>query len=96
MSAYHSVELCYLSAVYLNLLTTKKPLDLYFKPQPGAFRDDILHVSPDILPKGSVKIAKVTVNGTEWNKFDAENLTVTIPATNEAPKIKVTLVPTEK
>ena len=93
MSAYHSVELCYLSAVYINMLATKKPLDLYFKPEPGAFRDDILHVSPDILPKGSVKIAAVTVNGTAWDKFDADALTVTIPATNTAPKIKVTLQP---
>ena len=93
MSAYHSVELCYLSAVYINMLATKKPLDLYFKPEPGAFRDDILHVSPDILPKGSVKIDSVTVNGTAWDKFDADALTVTIPATNTAPKIKVTLKP---
>ncbi|MBE6844864.1 MAG: N-acyl-D-glucosamine 2-epimerase [Ruminococcus sp.] len=91
MSAYHSVELCYLSAVYINLLATKKPLDLYFKPQPGAFRDDILRVSPDILPKGSVVIDSVTVNGMPWDKFDAENLTVQIPATTERPKIKVTL-----
>ena len=66
-------------------------MDLYFKPQPGAFRDNILRVSPDILPKGSVVIDSVTVNGMPWNKFDAENLTVTIPATNERPKIKVTL-----
>ena len=91
MSAYHSVELCYLSAVYTNLLSTKKPLDLYFKPLPGAFRDDILRVSPDILPAGSVVIDSVTVNGVAWNKFDAEKLTVTIPATNDRPKIKVTL-----
>ena len=91
MSAYHSVELCYLSSVYINMLHTKKPLDLYFKPQPGAFKDNILRVSPDILPKGSVKISKVTVNGMEWNKFDSEALTVEIPAVNEAPKIKVTL-----
>jgi hypothetical protein len=26
-----------------------------------------------------------------WDKFDAENLTVQIPATTERPKIKVTL-----
>ncbi len=91
MSAYHSVELCYLSSVYINLLDTKKPLDLYFKPRPGAFKDDILHVAPDLLPRGSVRIASVTVNGAPWQHFDAENLTVTIPAVNESPKIKVTL-----
>ncbi len=91
MSAYHSVELCYLSSVYINMLHTKKPLDLYFKPQPGAFKDNLLRVSPDILPKGAVKIDAVTVNGMPWNHFDADNLTVTIPATNDSPKIKVTL-----
>jgi hypothetical protein len=79
--------------VYINLLHTKKPLDLYFKPKPGAFRDNLLRVSPDILPKGSVKIAAVEVNGKPWSRFDSENMTVTIPATNDAPKIKVTIQP---
>src|SRR5690606_17819553 len=32
MSGYHSMELCFLSATYINLLITKKPLELYFKP----------------------------------------------------------------
>ncbi|MDD3415564.1 MAG: AGE family epimerase/isomerase [Lachnospiraceae bacterium] len=95
MSAYHSVELAYLSAVYTNLLNTKKPLDLYFKPMPGAFRDNLLRVEPDILPKGSVKIASVTVDGNEWTHFDSEKLTVTVPATNKRPKIKVTIVPVD-
>jgi len=95
MSAYHSVELAYLGAIYTNLLNTKKPLDLYFKPMPGAFRDNILRVEPDILPKGSVKISEVTVDGNPWNHFDAEKMTVNIPATNCRPKIKVTLVPVE-
>ena len=34
MSAYHTTELCYLSAVYTNLLITKEPMDFYFKPLP--------------------------------------------------------------
>ena len=37
MSGYHSSELCYLAAVYTNLLITRQPLDLHFKPQPGGF-----------------------------------------------------------
>ena len=57
MSAYHSMELCYLSAVYTNLLITKQPMDFYFKPKPGGFPDNILRVSPDILPPGSIRIA---------------------------------------
>jgi mannose/cellobiose epimerase-like protein (N-acyl-D-glucosamine 2-epimerase family) len=91
MSAYHSVELAYLSAVYINLLHTKKPLELYFSPLPGSFKDNILRVEPDILPKGTVKITSVTVDGIPWKHFDADNLLVTLPGTNTRPKIKVVL-----
>ena len=52
MSGYHSTELCYLAAVYTNLLVTKQPMDLYFKPEAGAWPDNILRVSPDLLPPG--------------------------------------------
>lgn len=95
MSGYHSIELCYLAAIYTNLLNTKKPLDLYFKPKENGFPDGILRVSPDILPKGSVKIESVWVDNKPWDKFDAEELTVDLPNLNYRPKIKVTLVPTE-
>lgn len=93
MSGYHSIELCYLAAVYTNLLNTKKPLDLYFKPEVGGFEDNILRVAPDILPKGSVKIGSVTLDGKNWDKFDADNLTVQLPNLNYRPKIKVTIIP---
>jgi len=79
MGAYHSTELCYLAAVYSNLLVTKQPMDFYFKPQPGALKDNILRVSPDILPKGSVKLDQVWINGEEYHNFDADALTVTLP-----------------
>ena len=79
MSGYHSFELCYLAAVYTNLLITKQPLDLHFKPKPGAFKDNILRVSPDMLPKGSIKIESVTVDGKDYADFDADALTVKIP-----------------
>lgn len=93
MSAYHSIELCYLAQVYQNLLYTKQPLDLYFKPEPHGFPGDVLRVSPDILPQGSVKISEVWVDGNPWKNFDADNLTVDIPNVNYRPKIKVRLVP---
>lgn len=93
MGAYHSTELCYLAAVYTNLLITKNPMDFYFKPQPGGFKDNILRVSPDMLPKGSIKIGAVEVDGQSYTDFDAEALTVKIPTTATAPKIKVTIVP---
>lgn len=95
MSAYHSVELAYLSAVYTNLLNTKKPLDLYFKPTVANFADGILRVEPDILPKGSIKISAVYIDGEKWENFDAEKLTVRLPSINYRPKIKVTIVPTK-
>jgi hypothetical protein len=96
MACYHSIELCYLSAVYINLLHTKQPLDLYFKPLPHGFANDLLRVEPDILPAGSVRISEVWVDGNPWKNFDAEKLTVQLPNVNYRPKIKVRLVPTAK
>ncbi len=93
MSGYHSFELCYLAAVYTNLLITKQPMDFYFKPIPGGFADDILRVSPDILPPGSIKIAKCEIDGEPYNNFDAQALTVKLPKTTERVKVKVTIAP---
>ncbi|MDJ0736286.1 MAG: AGE family epimerase/isomerase [Nostocaceae cyanobacterium] len=89
MSGYHSFELCYLAAVYTNLLITKQPMDFYFKPMPGGFPDNILRVSPDILPPGSIKIAKCEIDGEPYSNFDAEGLTVTLPTAGECERVKV-------
>jgi mannose/cellobiose epimerase-like protein (N-acyl-D-glucosamine 2-epimerase family) len=93
MSGYHSFELCYLAAVYTNLLITKQPMDFYFKPLPNGFPDDILRVSPDILPKGSVKIGKCEIDGEPYSHFDADELIVKLPRTRERVKVKVQIVP---
>ena len=93
MSGYHSFELCYLACVYSNLLVTKQPVDLYFKPKPGGFADGLLRVAPDILPAGSIRIDAVEVNGAAYDAFDADGLTVTVPDGDQV-KIKVRLVPT--
>jgi len=93
MSGYHSMELCYLAAVYTNLLITKQPMDFYFKPYPKAFKDNILRVSPDILPPGSIKIGAVEINGEAYTDFDADALTVKLPDTKEQVKVKVQIVP---
>ncbi len=92
MSAYHSVELAYLSAVYINLLHTRQPLDLHFKPLPDGFADRILRVCPDMLPPGRVTIAEVHIDGAPWQDFDADQLTVTLPKTDGRPKVRVRLV----
>lgn len=93
MSAYHSTELCYLAAVYTNLLIQKHPMDFYFKPIPGGFPDNLLRVSPDILPPGSIKIGACEINGETYSHFDSHNLTVNLPDTQERIKVKVKIVP---
>jgi mannose/cellobiose epimerase-like protein (N-acyl-D-glucosamine 2-epimerase family) len=94
MSGYHSTELCYLAAVYSNLLINKHPMDFYFKPIPGSFPNDTLRVSPDILPPGSIKIESVEIDGEAYSKFNADKLTVKLPNTKERVKVKVTIVST--
>jgi len=96
MSMYHSGELAYLAQVYTNLLITKQPLDLYFKPLPGAFKRNILRVSPDILPPGSIRIGAVEINDQPYTNFDAAGLTVKLPDTKEQVRVKVRIEPTGK
>jgi mannose/cellobiose epimerase-like protein (N-acyl-D-glucosamine 2-epimerase family)/anti-anti-sigma regulatory factor len=83
MSGYHSFELCYLASVYTNLLITKQPMEFYFKAKPGAFKDNILRVQPDILPPGSVRLEAVWINGDRYTDFDPVALTVKLPALQE-------------
>ena len=88
MSSYHAFELCYLAATYTNLLIKKQPMDLYFKPQPGALADNILRVQPDSLPQGSVQIESVWINGDLYTDFDPVALTVKLPSFQSQPVIK--------
>lgn len=94
MSAYHSMELCFLSAVYTNLLITKQPMDFYFKPYPNAFPENILRVSPDILPPGSIRIEECWIDGQKYDGFDAAGLTVKLPAGDKRQQVKVRIAPT--
>ena len=94
MAGYHSFELAYLAAVYTNLLITKEPMDLCFSPIPGALPDNILRVSPDILPPGSIKIGEVEVDGKPYADFDADALTVKVPKGEKRAQDQVRVVPT--
>jgi mannose/cellobiose epimerase-like protein (N-acyl-D-glucosamine 2-epimerase family) len=94
MSFYHSSELCYLSAVYINLLITKQAMDFHFKPMPKALPGNILRVSPDILPPGSVKLAAVWIDGEPYSEFDQDALTVTLPDTQQQVRVRVRIEPT--
>ncbi|EXI90610.1 MAG: Cellobiose 2-epimerase [Candidatus Accumulibacter regalis] len=93
MSAYHSTELCYLSATYINLLIKKEPMCLYFKPRPDGFPGRVLRVAPDILPKGSVRLTAVEVDGRPYAAFDADALSVQLPDSRQDVRVKVTLTP---
>jgi mannose/cellobiose epimerase-like protein (N-acyl-D-glucosamine 2-epimerase family) len=92
MSGYHSFELCYLAQVYTNLLLTRKPLELYFKPQPGAFGGS-LRVAPDILPPGRARLAAVWVEDQPHDDFDPDALVVRLPQANTSLRVKVRLEP---
>ena len=93
MSGYHSTELCYLAQTYQNLLVHKQPLTLHFKPQPNGFKDNVLRVSPDLLPVGSIRISAVEIDGKPYSNFDAAGLTVKLPASEQSVRVKVTLEP---
>jgi mannose/cellobiose epimerase-like protein (N-acyl-D-glucosamine 2-epimerase family) len=95
MSAYHSIELCYLAAVYTNLLITRQPMNFYFRPSPRGFRDNILRVAPDILPPGRVELTAVEIDGKEYTDFDRQALTVRLPDSNRDLRVRVTLTPVE-
>lgn len=93
MSAYHSTELCFLSTVYIDLMIKKRPLDLFFKPMPGGFKDGLLRVEPDILPKGSLTITHCEIDGQPYSDFDAEALIVKLPQAEHRLRVKVTVTP---
>ncbi|WP_327583550.1 AGE family epimerase/isomerase [Nonomuraea sp. NBC_00507] len=91
MSMYHSAELCYLAAVYNNLLINGSPLDLHFQPDPSDVPRRILRVSPDLLPPGRVRVAEAEVDGEPYKDFDAEALTVRLPDVSRRVRVKVRL-----
>ena len=94
MSGYHSTELCYLSAVYSNLLVTKQPLDLHFKPKPGAFGGQRpAGLARTSCRQGSIKIEEVWIDGARWTDFDAEKLTVNLPKSDFDLRVRVRVAP---
>jgi mannose/cellobiose epimerase-like protein (N-acyl-D-glucosamine 2-epimerase family) len=93
MSGYHSFELCYLAQVYTNLLITRQPLDLYFRPQPRALKGNILRVAPDLLPPGRARLGEVWIDDRPSTDFDAEAMAVLLPDSAEPLRIKVRLEP---
>ena len=95
MAGYHAFELCYLAAVYSNLLVHRQPLDLHFRPVPGGCEDGLLRVAPDILPPGAVRISDVWIDGRPHDAFDAEAMTVALPEGHGDIRVRVRLAPAD-
>ncbi len=95
MSGYHSFELAYLAQTYTNLLITKQPMDLFFKPLPNSFKRNVLRVQPDILPMGSIRLSNVWIDDEPYTNFDPNTLTVKLPATNDRIRVKVHIEPVQ-
>lgn len=96
MSMYHSAELCYLAAVYSNLLVRREPLTLWFRPRPDGFRNRQLHVAPDLLPPGSIRLQEVTIDGSAYEKFDPAALTVELPNATGPVVVRAVVAPNGK
>ena len=78
-----------------NLRIPKQPLTLSSKPLPGGFKDNILRVSPDILPANSITISEVWIDDEPYSNFDAQGLTVKLPESKERLRVRVTVQPTK-
>lgn len=91
MSMYHAGELCYLSAVYNDLLIANQPLTLWFKPLPTASRT--LRVTPDLLPDGRIRLQEVEIDGQPYGDFDPDAMTVNLPVSSERLTVRVVLAP---
>jgi hypothetical protein len=68
-------------------------MDLYFKPRPDGFTNRVLRVQPDILPRGSVRLEQVWIDDRPYSQFDADALTVSLPASERSLRVKVRLAP---
>ncbi|WP_240167852.1 AGE family epimerase/isomerase [Streptomyces noursei] len=95
MCMYHTTELCYLAAVYNNLLIHGQPMDFWFKPDPAGLEGGVLRVAPDLLPPGSVRIAEVETDGNPYYDYDANALTVRLPQSADRIKVRVRLQPAQ-
>jgi len=72
----------------------KAAMDFALKPQPGAFKNNLLRVQPDILPPGSVRIGACSINEEPYTDFDAGSR-FKLPDTKEQVKVKVQIIPNQ-
>lgn len=88
-TAYHEIEHAFLAALYLDLYVNGEPATLHFRFDGGS--DGRKHyVSPVDDPR--VGIEAVTIDGEPWQRFDAEERSVTLPPEDDLA-VTVTLSP---
>ena len=88
-SSYHEMETSLLNYLYLNLYVNKKKVTLYFNITESE-KGDKHYVS--LAEDPSVKISAVTINGENWDTFDSDGRSVTLPEGKNL-KMSVTLKP---
>ena len=93
MAGYHSFELCFLAAIYSNLLVTKQPMDFYFRPDPQGWPDNKLRVAPDLLPAGSVELSEVWIDDKSYYDFDKTAMIVNLPDSDKPLRVRVRIEP---
>ena len=93
MAGYHSFELCFLAAIYSNLLVTKQPMDFFFRPDPQGWPDNKLRVAPDLLPAGSVELSEVWIDDKSHTDFDRKEMIVNLPNSDKPLRVRVRIEP---
>jgi mannose/cellobiose epimerase-like protein (N-acyl-D-glucosamine 2-epimerase family)/ABC-type transporter Mla MlaB component len=93
MVGYHSFELCFLAAIYSNLLVTKQPMDFFFRPDPQGWPDNKLRVAPDLLPTGSVELSEVWIDDKSYTDFDRQAMIVNLPESDKPLRVRVRIEP---
>ncbi|MEW6606859.1 MAG: AGE family epimerase/isomerase [bacterium] len=90
-SGYHVFELNFLAQLYIRTFVSKVPFRLYFKPCPQR-ANDTFNVMPDYLPKGSLKMGKVFVNGVEHSNVNRDTFQVEVDVGKDV-EVEVEFIP---
>ena len=91
-SGYHILELDFFAHLYTNLLVQKRPVVMNFRPAASA-GGTRFEVQPISLPPGQVKITSVTLDGKPYGDFDAQAMSINLPAMKAPQALAVTLAP---
>ncbi len=91
-SGYHVFELNFLAYLYIHSFVTREPFRLYFKICPNR-KNKIINVLTDYLPKGSIKMGKVFVDGVEYQDVNREDFQVQLELSGDEIEVAVEFVP---